>query len=124
MLVLALLSACGSATLTPTQEGCQDYDFNNPDPITVEAHITDGDGEIRRSSLLRPGTDQVFVPDIQPDGDVISIFEAWTSESADDAPSTCYDAVVTVEGLNKKVQVRWFAEDDTSVPTDTIEVEP
>ena len=40
MFVLSLLFGCGSATLTPTQEGCQDYDFNNPDPSVVASVAT------------------------------------------------------------------------------------
>lgn len=123
MLALLLFTACGgSAVFTPTQEGCVDFDYNDPGASTVEFDIDEaGTGRVWRTNVLLENVDQLFEPEIVPDGDVIEVHEAWTGGAGEDP--FCYQAVVEIEGLTSEIQVRWFLE-GKDTPLDTVDIAP
>lgn len=122
-LALLLFAACANqVTITPAQGGCTDYDFDNPAESTVEWEVSkDGGARVWRANALQEQTGLIFDPVIDVEGNVVSIFEAWTGGETDDA--FCYEPVVAFAGLSGKLQVRWYLREGDTVPYDSVELE-
>lgn len=122
-MVILLLAACvGNPVIAPSTRGCTDYDFDDPAAPKVKQE-DDGDAVIVfRTPVERPNLGDLFDPDITAEADVIEVRELWSS--AADAVPTCLEPIVTVSEFGAPIEVRWFTEDDSNVPFDTVIIEP
>ena len=122
-LALLLLAACGSqVTLAPGQDGCTDYDFDNPSDSTVEFDVDgSGSGRVWRTNALLEQTGLTFDPTIEIAGGAVQVFEKWSGGETDEA--FCYAPYVAFSGLSGKMTVQWFLEEGDEVPFDEVEVE-
>lgn len=121
-LALLLLTACASqVTLTPGQDGCTDYDFQNPATSEVEFDLAGSSGRVWRTYALLDQTGLLFDPVIEIAGNTVEVYEQWTGGETDDA--FCYAPYVAFEGLDGKMTVDWFLAPGDSVPYASVDVE-
>lgn len=123
MLPLLLLTAClGDPVLATETRGCTDYDFDDPAPPALK-HEADGDAVVVwRTPVERPNLDDVFAPEFEIDGALVEVHERWTAGA--DGQAACLEPVLRVSEFGAPIEVRWFTEDDTNVPFDTITLKP
>ena len=123
-LALFLLAACGSqVTLTPSQGGCTDYDFDNPSDSAVETELDGGGGggRVYRTNALLEQTGLLFDPIIEISAGRVEVYEKWSGGETDEA--FCYEPSVAFEGLDGKMTVEWYLEEGDTVPFDEVEVD-
>ncbi len=121
-MIVLLLACVGNPELSPSSQGCTNYDFDEPQESTVEASV-DGDvANVWRTYVERENTDDTFDPDLSGEGNVVEVHEKWIAGS--DGTSTCLEPHVQIKGFGAKIEVRWFTEDNSSVPVNTLELEP
>lgn len=119
---LLLLAACGGeVTLTPGQDGCTDYDFDNPAESEVGFEVSGSSGRVWRNYALLEQTGLLFDPIIDVSGNTVSVYEQWAGGESDDA--FCYAPYVAFEGLEGKMTVDWYLADGDTVPFDSVEIE-
>jgi hypothetical protein len=111
----------GEVTLKPGQDGCTDYDFDNPAESEVDFEVAGGSGRVFRTYALLEQTGLLFDPVIDVGGNTVSVYERWTGGESDDA--FCYAPYVAFEGLEGKLTVDWFLADGDTVPYDSVEIE-
>lgn len=118
MTILLLLAACGgTVTITPGQDGCTNYDFDDPAPSVILSSVEGTTGDVRRTGALLEQTGLYFDPAITVDADVVEVHEAWAGGETDE--SFCYEPWVKIEGIADEVQIRWYLEGEAS-PMDTV----
>lgn len=123
MLILALFACSGSVTLEPAQDGCSDFDYNDPAESKLVAELGDGSAVVRRTNVLLETTGLAFDPEIVPDDRVINVYEAWVVLEETGEGPFCYAPEVQLREGSGAFQVRWFLEEGDSTPFDTVEVE-
>lgn len=122
MFLFWLFGCVGNPELASSTTGCSDYDFDDVNPSTVQSDV-DGDvADVWRTYVERDNLDDVFDPEMSGDGDVVEIRERWTAGS--DGVATCLEPHVQISGFGAPIEVRWFTEENTGVPVDTLELEP
>ena len=121
--MLLLLIACvGNPVITPSTEGCQNYDFDDPQDSKIESSVKGDKADVYRSFVERENLDDAFDPEIVADGNVIEVHEAWVPGS--DGNATCLEPHVLIEEFEATIEVRWFTPDDDNVPVDTVNLTP
>jgi hypothetical protein len=123
-LTLLLLAACANqVTITPSQGYCTDFDYADPPDSSLEVEVSaDGTARVWRANAVLDQTGLLFDPEITVDGNIVSVYEGWSG--GDEETAFCYEPAIGLDGLTKKIQVRWFMDDTATVPFDTIDVEP
>ncbi|GDX82547.1 hypothetical protein LBMAG42_43580 [Deltaproteobacteria bacterium] len=121
-MIVLLLACVGNPELSPSSQGCTNYDFDEPQDSTVEYSV-DGDvADVWRTYVERDNTDDSFEPDLSGEGNVVEVHEKWVAGS--DANATCLEPHVRIKGFGAPIEVRWFTADNSAVPVDTLEIEP
>lgn len=123
MSVLLFLVACGQqVTLQPGLDGCENYNFTDPQDPTLEWEAAaDGTGRVWRTNVLMEQTGMVFEPEIVVEGDTVSLYEVWTGGEGE--PQFCYAPYLALTGIQTQVQVRWYLAVGETVPFETVNVE-
>ncbi|MCB9759176.1 MAG: hypothetical protein H6739_05010 [Alphaproteobacteria bacterium] len=121
MLITLLLSCVSETVISYSTEPCQNWDLDSEDPPLVEA-VEWGEGlEVTRNGIYR-GCDASFSPDIEPDGKVFRVYEAWEDDSED--CDACWMAQIQVAPLRRGTyEIQWFTEDSDTVPSDDVTVD-
>ena len=124
LVLFALLTGCGGELVaTTSQTGCTDFNYSDPaDPVVEWESTGANEALIWRANVLLDQAGATFSPDYAVDNGVLSITEHWTDPATDD--TFCYEPQVAVSGIHGSIEVRWFTEESTSVPFETVDVEP
>ena len=119
---LMLVLACGPGSVTVSSDApfCSNWDFDDPSAPSMEIEATS-----TRITVTRVGVyaacDANFSPDIQPDGQEISIYEAWDDNEGE--ADCCYSPKVQLDmDRGGKFVVDWYAEGDNA-PTHSREID-
>lgn len=121
-MLLLLLACVGNPVITPTTEGCHNYDFDDPKDSKIESSVKGDKADVYRSYVERENLDDEFAPDIVAEGNVVEVHEAWVPGS--DGNATCLEPHVIIEEFGATIEVRWFTPDDDNVPLDTVTLSP
>ena len=121
-MIVLLLACVGNPELSPSSQGCTNYDFDEPQDSTVEFSVAGDVADVWRSYVERENADDSFDPDLSGEGNVVEIHEKWVAGS--DANPTCLEPHVQIKGFGAPIEVRWFTADNSAVPVDTLEIEP
>lgn len=121
--MLLLLLACSSEIqVTPGQSACVDVDFQDPDPSTLEWESTgEGAARVWRTYVFLDQSGLTFTPDLGIEKGVLTVNERWEEPETDDA--FCYQPELEITDFRGVLEVRWFTEDDDTVPFATVQLE-
>lgn len=110
MFALLLLACSSEISVTPDQGGCVDFSYADPG-IPEVSWVPQGAGAlVTRDDILLQQSGATFAPEVELDGTVLSLREYWVEPESDD--QFCYTASVLVENFGRKLEVRWFVEDE------------
>lgn len=123
MFALLSLLACGqSITVDVQTDGCENFDFDNPQDSSIQQSWEGGgNANVWRTAVVLEGSNLAFDPKIEASGASIKVTELFTGEP--DGTSFCYQPTVLIGGITSNVEVQWFTEDDAAVPFATVKVE-
>jgi hypothetical protein len=121
MLALWMMAGCAQLQVESSVSACANYDFDDPAESKLESSVSGDVAQVWRSGVLRGNTDDAFSPTIEPDGDTISVREAWTEGT--DGQEYCMEPRITITGLGSTVKVQWYT-GQNAVPFDSVEVSP
>ncbi|MSQ02352.1 MAG: hypothetical protein EXR71_10765 [Myxococcales bacterium] len=118
----SLLACVGDPKLAISTEGCQNVDPDDPaDPVVATA--IEGDTvDVYRTPVVGHNLEDVFEPTITTDGDLVEIFESWTA--GEEATPACLEPHLAVSEFGATIEIRWYTEDDATVPFDTVKIDP
>ncbi len=119
-LILALIS-CAPSTLVVSydQPGCTDYDFDDPASEAIETQQDELALHVQHVNVI-DSCDAVFAPELETEGDVLLVHEAWESSDSDADCTTCWSPRVTIKDPQPgDYQIQWFV-DDSGVPWNTV----
>lgn len=122
MRMLLFLFACAAPDLeiVPSQEYCTDYNFEDPAPSEV-LHEWEGDAvRVWRTNVLVPAN-LTFDPDLVPESKILHVYENWVGEQPEE--DLCYFPTITITGIEKTLEVRWYEMGYDDVPVSTITIE-
>ena len=123
-LALLILVGCSAEISILVETAvCTDYDFDDPDAEGIEVTNVEGDWHVSHKGVFH-GCADVFDPDIEGRGKVVSVREYWEERTEDDC-TVCFAPTVVLEQLPPgNYEVGWYVgEDATAVEVVTIEVE-
>jgi hypothetical protein len=122
-MTMLLLVACGQdISVELGQEGCEGYDFSDPQESDLAVEWTGEDSaKVARRFDLQPMTSLTFEPEVVPDGSILHVYELWTGGV--DEQEFCYQPYLLVAGLGSGIEVRWY-EGKSQAPWSTVELEP
>lgn len=120
-LVFALLGCAPSDIgVGTTFPGCRDYDFDNPDPQTIEVVQEGADVHMVHTNVVA-SCSATFAPTYVIDGRTVEVTELWEDNDAEDACQTCFDPTVNlVDPPKGKYSVEWYV-GETDVPFQTVD---
>jgi hypothetical protein len=120
-MLMLLLGACApDINLVPVNNFCQDVDLDNLPPSELFFEGSGETGKVWLANYLAP-SGLVFSPELAGEGRTIHVYQAWEGEGGE--ADFCYEPTVEMSGISGKIEVRWYLEDDHTVPYDTIELE-
>ena len=122
MTLMLLVSCAQELAVEHSQGGCVEYDFDDPADSEVHWEWADPIAKIWRTNVALEQSQLEFDPTFKTDGNLVSIYEAWGGEPLE-APF-CYQPEIHVEGMTRKLEIRWYSHDDETVPFATLEIEP
>lgn len=123
ILCVALTGCGGEVSVAASQTGCTDFNYSDPaDPVVEWEATAEHDANVWRANVLLDQAGATFAPDYAIDKGTLSIFEHWTDPASDD--TFCYQPQVAISGIHGTLEVRWYTEDDSDVPFDTVEIKP
>lgn len=110
MFILLFVACNQEIQVTPSQDGCTNFDYNNPADPVVD-WVAQGDGAlVSHQNVLLPESGLSFKPELVIDRGVLSVHEYW-EDPANEEPF-CYVANVLVQGYAGELEVRWYEGDD------------
>jgi hypothetical protein len=120
--VLAL--GCGPQELrvSSTAEGCTDYDPASPPAEAIEVAVDANYVRVSHVPVYE-NCDGEFTPEVDTDGDVITVREYWTLPDDAGTCETCFEPTVTLKDPDAgKYELSWYV-GDGEIPLDTVAFE-
>lgn len=111
-MILLLIACSQDIGVEFGQEGCENYDFSDPGESEITSEWQDETtAKVARIFDLQPMTSMVFEPEIEADGTLVHVREAWSGGV--DEVEFCYQPYVLVSGIERgQIEVRWYEGDD------------
>jgi hypothetical protein len=118
---LPLMVACGPGDITAQayQDPCQNIDLDDPPEVGLESE-SDGDSVVVTRMPIFMDCAAEFDPGVEPDGEVLRIYEQWTGEEG----NCCFQLSLGIKAENSgaEIQVEWYDLSDESTPAHTLTV--
>ena len=118
---LPLMVACGPGDITAqaSQDPCQNIDLDDPPEVDLERE-SDGDSLVVTRMPIFMDCAAEFDPNVEPDGDVLRIYEQWIGEEG----NCCFQLSLDIkaEKAGAEIDVEWYDPSDESTPAHTLTV--
>lgn len=108
-------------SVTADVDGCEDFDFSDPEPSKLEGEYRGGGVvRVRRTFVVLNSSALAFDPEVDVDDPNVVITERWSGEN--EGASFCTEPLIDIGGVISAVTVTWYLEGEDS-PFDEIRVE-
>ncbi|MFT5585152.1 MAG: hypothetical protein ACI9VR_002740 [Cognaticolwellia sp.] len=118
---LPLMVACGPGDITAqaSQDPCQNIDLDDPPQASLESE-SDGVAVVVTRMPIFMDCAANFDPSVEPDGDVLRIYEQWTGEEG----NCCFQLSLGIkaEKPGAEIDVEWYDPSDESTPAHILTV--
>jgi len=120
MLFWFIIGCATELRILTDQPGCEDVDFNEPTEELIQYLVSDVGVEVSHTNT-ETYCDAVFEPEFISDGNVIEVYEYWSTPE-DTSCTTCFSPRIVIQDPPPGVyEVRWYIGDD-AIPFDIVEI--